>query len=92
MLTLAQQLNSCDALGSRPCTPVRRVTRLLVELTTRHDTCELPHNEIITSTRYPHDVGRLPALAAAGVGPGSTCETGVSLGSHSAVTASPAAW
>lgn len=77
MLALAQQLDSCDALGLRPCPPVRRVTRLLVELTTRHDTCELPHNEIITSTRYPRDVERLPASAAretclrtAGVGRG----------------------
>jgi hypothetical protein len=64
MLTLAQQLDSCDALGPRPCTPVRRVTRLLVELTTRHDACELPHDEIITSTRYTHDFGVLPASAA----------------------------
>lgn len=62
---------------------MRRVTRLLVVLTTRHDTCELPDNEIITSPRYPHDVGRLPALAAPGVSPGSMCGTGVSLGGDS---------
>ena len=59
MLTLAQHLNSRDALSPRPGTPVRRVTRLLVEVTPRHDTGELPHTEIITRTRYPHGVGRL---------------------------------
>jgi hypothetical protein len=81
---------------------MRRVTQLLVELTTRHDTRELPHNAIITSRRYTHDFGGLPVsvasersagdrglvLAAPGVGIGSTCGTGVALGSHSAVTVS----
>lgn len=106
MLTLAQQLDSCDALGPRPCAPVRRVTRLLVEFTTRHDERELPHDKIITSTRYTRDFRTLPAsavsarsagdrglvLAAPGVGIGSMCGTGVALGSHSAVTVSHAAW
>ncbi|MGH3752500.1 MAG: hypothetical protein ACRDRP_07355 [Pseudonocardiaceae bacterium] len=26
-------------------------------MTTRHDECELPHDEIITGTRYTHDFG-----------------------------------
>jgi hypothetical protein len=83
MLTLAQQLDSCDALGPRPCMPVRRVTRLLVELTTRHDTCELPHNEIITSTRYPHDVGSGGSRGGPRVDVRDGGLTGVSLGGDS---------
>jgi len=48
MLTLAQELDSCDAVDPRPRTPVSYVTRLAVELTMSNDAYELPHDEIIS--------------------------------------------